>query len=125
MLALLSDRSELARAVNKWLTLRLGQSMRSLLSLEMRKLIWWRRCSKSRCRALLPAGAWSCTASTCSRSLPDKVLPQRTHPIMTADAMLCEGFILSATKIIDEDEANGAGQAEADAEPSRKRRRRS
>jgi len=54
-----------------------------------------------------------------------QVLPQRTHPIMTADAMLCEGFILSATKIIDEDGANGTGQAEADAaEPSKKRRRR-
>jgi len=53
-----------------------------------------------------------------------QVLPQRTHPIMTADAMLCEGFILSATKIIDEDGANGAGQVEAEAEPSKKRRRR-
>lgn len=41
-----------------------------------------------------------------------QVLPQRTHPIMTADAMLCEGFLLMATKVMPD--AEGAVQAVAD-----------
>jgi len=57
-----------------------------------------------------------------------QVLPMRTHPIMTAEAMLCEGFVLSASKVID-DAANGAAEraAEAGAEAggAPKRRRRS
>lgn len=31
-----------------------------------------------------------------------QVLPQRTHPIMTATAMLCEGFVLCASKLASE-----------------------
>lgn len=57
-----------------------------------------------------------------------QVLPMRTHPIMTADAMLCEGFILSATKIVDENGVDSAGgNCEADGEQAsnKKRRRRS
>jgi len=39
-----------------------------------------------------------------------QVLPQRTHPIMTADALVTEGFILSATRVVDECSAEAAGE---------------
>mmetsp|Transcript_36439 Transcript_36439/g.77495 ORF Transcript_36439/g.77495 Transcript_36439/m.77495 type:complete len:453 (-) Transcript_36439:170-1528(-) len=48
-----------------------------------------------------------------------QVLPMRTHPVMTAEAMLVEGFILSATKV--QGEAGEDVSAEA---PGAKRRRR-
>lgn len=45
-----------------------------------------------------------------------QVLPQRTHPIMTAEAQLCEGFLLSATKVLDTAAPNDAGAPAAAAE---------
>mmetsp|Transcript_143637 Transcript_143637/g.459580 ORF Transcript_143637/g.459580 Transcript_143637/m.459580 type:complete len:204 (+) Transcript_143637:46-657(+) len=51
-----------------------------------------------------------------------QVLPQRTHPIMTAEAMLCEGFLLTATKVTNEERASG-GDAAVDEAPRKKRQR--
>mmetsp|Transcript_10180 Transcript_10180/g.22940 ORF Transcript_10180/g.22940 Transcript_10180/m.22940 type:complete len:473 (-) Transcript_10180:30-1448(-) len=64
-----------------------------------------------------------------------QVLPQRTHPHMTAEAHLCEGFLLAATKVLplgDEDEAGGPkgqsqkgrGKGAGGGGPPRKRQRR-
>jgi len=46
-----------------------------------------------------------------------QVLPQRTHPIMSAEALICEGFLLMATKVTadvsggdqDQEQAGGGG----------------
>lgn len=50
-----------------------------------------------------------------------QVLPQRTHPMMTAESMLCEGFVLCASKVVSEAEVSTADVA--DEALGRKRRR--
>eukprot|EP00931_Biecheleriopsis_adriatica_P055796 TRINITY_DN33065_c0_g1_i1.p1 TRINITY_DN33065_c0_g1~~TRINITY_DN33065_c0_g1_i1.p1 ORF type:complete len:433 (+),score=89.16 TRINITY_DN33065_c0_g1_i1:44-1342(+) len=57
-----------------------------------------------------------------------QVLPLRTHPHMVADAQLCEGFILSACKVIatsDTDAVDASGGGADDTVRTGKRRRRS
>merc|ERR1712129_506357 len=57
-----------------------------------------------------------------------QVLPMRTHPHMSADAQLCEGFLLTATKVVDNGDGPVGGNeptasGESGAAASKKRRR--
>eukprot|EP00440_Ansanella_granifera_P061350 gb/GFBE01066510.1/.p1 GENE.gb/GFBE01066510.1/~~gb/GFBE01066510.1/.p1 ORF type:complete len:438 (+),score=105.26 gb/GFBE01066510.1/:1-1314(+) len=54
-----------------------------------------------------------------------QVLPMRTHPFMVADAQLCDGFILSASKVLsDGAETSGGdgGAGDGAGRPSKRRR---
>lgn len=53
-----------------------------------------------------------------------QVLPQRTHPQMAADAQLCEGFLLTATKVADGVAACDGGEDGWGTSASAEKRRR-
>jgi len=54
-----------------------------------------------------------------------QVLPQRTHPFMTQDARHMEGFLLTATKVVDEPGCESSGAANGNTTGAPKRHRNS